>query len=111
MARPTSYVRFADGVEEIQPHEDQLGDETVASMARMARLMFEKNRHALRDAHAKSHGILRGELHVAPSLPAHRPLGSINRVHIKAYTSLTQYCHGMNAAAKVEPTNSNQLPD
>jgi len=31
MARPTSYVRFADGVEEIQPHEDQLGDETVAS--------------------------------------------------------------------------------
>lgn len=72
---PTSYVRFADGVEEIQPNEDQLGDETVASMARMARLMFEKNRHAIRDAHAKSHGILRGELHIAPDLPAHLAQG------------------------------------
>ena len=30
MSLPTSYVRFADGVEEIQPNEDQLGDETVA---------------------------------------------------------------------------------
>jgi hypothetical protein len=29
MALPTSYVRLTDGVEEIQPHEDQLGDETV----------------------------------------------------------------------------------
>jgi len=74
-ATPTSYVRYADGVEEIQPNEDQLGDETVASMARMARLMFEKNRHAIRDAHAKSHGILRGELHIAPGLPPHLAQG------------------------------------
>ncbi|MGI4733552.1 MAG: catalase family protein [Janthinobacterium lividum] len=72
---PTAYVRFADGVEEIQPNEDQLGDETVASMARVNRLMFEKNRHAIRDAHAKSHGILRGELHVYPNLPEHLAQG------------------------------------
>jgi len=70
MALPTSYVRFADGVEEIQPNEDQLGTDTVASMARVARMMFEKNCHAIRDAHAKSHGILRGELHVAPTCPS-----------------------------------------
>ena len=75
MSLPTSYVRFADGVEEIQPNEDQLGDETVASMARVNRFMFEKNRHAIRDAHAKSHGILRGELHVYPTLPAHLAQG------------------------------------
>ena len=75
MPLPAAYVRFADGVEEIQPNEDQLGDETVASMARMARMMFEKNRHAIRDAHAKSHGILRGELHVYPNLPAHLAQG------------------------------------
>ena len=68
---PTSYVRFDSGVEEIQPNEDQLGDETVASMARVNRLMFEKNRHAIRDAHAKSHGIMRGELHINPDLPEH----------------------------------------
>jgi hypothetical protein len=74
---PTSlpYVRFADGVEEIQPNEDQLGDETVASMARVNRFMFEKHRHAIRDAHAKSHGIVRGELHIYPNLPAHLAQG------------------------------------
>ena len=75
MSLPTAYVRFAAGVEEIQPNEDQLGDETVASMARVARLMFEKNRHAIRDAHAKSHGIIRGELHVYPNLPEHLAQG------------------------------------
>ncbi|MCI1187681.1 catalase family protein [Hymenobacter sp. DH14] len=76
MPNPTnSYVRYADGVEQIQPNEDQLGDETVASMARVNRFMFEKNRHAIRDAHAKSHGILRGELHIPADLPAHLAQG------------------------------------
>jgi hypothetical protein len=44
-------------------------------------------------------------------LPEHLPLGSINRVRIKAYASSTQYRHGMNAVAKVELTDINQLPD
>ena len=79
---PTAYVRFADGVEEIQPNEDQLGDETVASMARVTRLMFEKNRHAIRDAHAKSHGILRGELHVYPNLPEHLAQGMFKEAKV-----------------------------
>ncbi|RAK62671.1 catalase family protein [Hymenobacter edaphi] len=72
---PASYIRFADGVEEIQPNEEQLTDETVESMARLNRYMFEKHRHAIRDAHAKSHGILRGELHIYPNLPAHLAQG------------------------------------
>ena len=79
---PTTYVRFADGVEEIQPNEDQLGDETVASMARVARMMFEKNRHAIRDAHAKSHGILRGELHLSPNLPEHLAQGMFKEAKV-----------------------------
>ena len=70
-----AYVRYADGVEETQPDEQQLTDETVASMSRLNRFMFEKHRHAIRDAHAKSHGVLRGELHVYPNLPAHLAQG------------------------------------
>jgi catalase len=31
----------------------------------------KKYRHAIRDAHAKSHGVLRGELTVSPGLPDH----------------------------------------
>jgi hypothetical protein len=41
--------------------------------------MFEKHRHAIRDAirdaHVKSHGILRGELRIAPGLPKHLAQG------------------------------------
>jgi hypothetical protein len=72
---PTQYVRFDSGVEEIQPNEEQLTNETVESMARVNRFMFEKHRHAIRDAHAKSHGVLRGELHIYPNLPAHLTQG------------------------------------
>jgi hypothetical protein len=76
MPTPSSpYVRYASGVEEAQPNEQQLTDDTVASMARLNRFMFEKHRHAIRDAHAKSHGVLRGELHVYPNLPAHLTQG------------------------------------
>jgi hypothetical protein len=82
MAPSSTYVRYADGVEETQPNEEQLGDETVASMARMARMMFEKNRHAIRDAHAKSHGILRGELHVYPNLPEHLAQGMFKEPNV-----------------------------
>jgi hypothetical protein len=72
---PTSYIRYADGVEETQPDEKRLIDETVESMARLNRFMFEKHRHAIRDAHAKSHGVLRGELHVYSNLPEHLAQG------------------------------------
>ncbi|OUJ67767.1 catalase family protein [Hymenobacter crusticola] len=75
MSLPTAYVRYTDDVEEIQPNEDQLITETVESMARINRFVFEQNRHAVRDAHAKTHGILRGELHVYPNLAAHLAQG------------------------------------
>ncbi|WP_324680424.1 catalase family protein [Hymenobacter sp. GOD-10R] len=77
---PTTYVRYADGVEEPQPNEEQLTDETVASMGRLNRFMFEKHRHAIRDAHAKSHGVLRGELHLYPHLPEHLAQGLFAQV-------------------------------
>jgi hypothetical protein len=44
-------------------------------------------------------------------LPEHLPLGSINRVRIKAYESSAQYRHMMNATPRTEPTSIDQLPD
>jgi hypothetical protein len=43
----------------------------VASMGRVNRKIFDKHRHAVRDARAKSHGVLKGELEVYPDLPLH----------------------------------------
>jgi len=63
------YVRYDDAVEVKQPDEDALIDQIVASMARVNRQVADKHRHAIRDAHAKSHGVLRGELAVYEDLP------------------------------------------
>jgi len=66
---PLTYVRYSDDVEVKQPNEDEQSRQTVESMARVNRLMFDKHRHAIRDAHAKSHGVLRGELQIYDNLP------------------------------------------
>lgn len=68
---PKSYVRYGDDVEQIQPEEARIIDDIVESMARGNKLVFDKHRHGLRDAHAKSHGILKGELRIDDNLPEH----------------------------------------
>lgn len=63
------YVRYSDDVEVRQPDEERLIDETLASFERMRRKVFDKHRHAMRGAHAKSHGALKGELTIYNNLP------------------------------------------
>lgn len=64
------YVRYTDDVEVVQPDEADVIDEIMEVFDRLRRLTFEKHRHAVRDAHAKSHGILRGTLAVLGGLDA-----------------------------------------
>lgn len=62
------YVRYSDAVETPQPGE---AEDTAAVMQvfdKLRALTFEKHRHAVRDAHAKSHGIVRGTLTVPAGL-------------------------------------------
>jgi hypothetical protein len=65
----TSYVRYDDSVEVLQPGDEQIFDEISATMHRLNVLMNDRYRHALRAVHAKSHGLLRGELKVQDHLP------------------------------------------
>ncbi|MEY4563552.1 MAG: hypothetical protein RLZZ618_2829, partial [Pseudomonadota bacterium] len=73
MATPASpnFLPFTDAVEQLQDDEANNIELIVASMARVNRRVFDKHRHGQRDAHAKSHGILRGELVVHDNLPDH----------------------------------------
>ncbi|ARK11653.1 catalase family protein [Fibrella sp. ES10-3-2-2] len=64
-----TYVHYSDSVEVKQPNEDEQTRQVVESMARVNRMMFDKHRHAIRDAHAKSHGILRADLQIYDHLP------------------------------------------
>jgi hypothetical protein len=64
-----NWIVFEDGIEVEQPNEKEMIEEIVASMARVNRKVFDQHRHALRDAHAKSHGVLKGTLRIYPELP------------------------------------------
>ncbi|SKA02474.1 catalase family protein [Consotaella salsifontis] len=61
-------TRFHPNVEIISDDEQRLTDEIVAQMAASSHGAYERHRHAIRDAHAKSHAILKGEL-VVHDLP------------------------------------------
>lgn len=65
-----NYVRYSPETEVKQENEDEDVKEIRASFARGRLAVFEKHRHAVRDAHAKSHGILKGELRIYENLPA-----------------------------------------
>lgn len=62
-------VRFSQGIETISEDESRLTGEIVEQMATSSRGAFERHRHAIRDAHAKSHATLKGELVVYDDLP------------------------------------------
>lgn len=63
------YVRYAENVEVKQENEDEDVQKIRQSFARGRTAAYEKHRHAVRDAHAKSHGILKGELQIYDDLP------------------------------------------
>ena len=70
-----AYLAYSDSIEQLQPDEEALVQNILASMLRVNRSVSDRHRHGLRDAHAKSHGILKGELVVASGLPAHLSQG------------------------------------
>ena len=65
----TDYVPYSDSVEVEQPNEAEDTQAAIDAFREMSQFAFEKHRHASRGAHAKSHGILKGELQVYDNLP------------------------------------------
>jgi hypothetical protein len=71
----SSYVRYTPDLEQPVPGEEDLVREVVTAMLHANQQVAAKHRHGLRDAHAKSHGVLAGELHVRQNLPGHLAQG------------------------------------
>ncbi|MCX6602781.1 MAG: catalase family protein [Acidobacteria bacterium] len=63
------WIQYDDGIEVEQPNEAAQIAAIVESMGRVGGAVFDQHRHALRNAHAKSLGILTGVLTVRPDLP------------------------------------------
>ncbi|SDM01108.1 hypothetical protein SAMN05660642_01323 [Geodermatophilus siccatus] len=75
MTTAQPYVRYRADLEQPFPDEEEIVRRILAAMERANRQVSAKHRHGLRDAHAKSHGILAGELRIEPGLPAHLAQG------------------------------------
>lgn len=70
-----NYVRYSPEVEVKQPNEDEQTAQIVEMMTAANARAFDRHRHAIRDAHAKQHGTVVGELQVYPNLPEHLAQG------------------------------------
>jgi hypothetical protein len=65
----SGFVPYCEHLEQPQPDEDQLIKKITDVLHGNNQWAFKKYKHGIRDAHAKSHGILRGELTIYPNLP------------------------------------------
>ncbi|AZG44463.1 catalase family protein [Gordonia insulae] len=63
------YVAYHPDIEKPTDNEEKLFDEMANKLRANNEKAYRKHKRGLRDAHAKSHGILRGELEVLPDLP------------------------------------------
>jgi Catalase len=76
---PNNYVPYSPDVEVEADNEAALIEEIVEQMAKTNREAFERHRHAIRAAHAKSHGFLKGEMVVPDGLSEHLRQGIFAR--------------------------------
>jgi hypothetical protein len=53
-----------------KPDEDHVFDQLAATMRGISEIFNDRGRHAYRSVHAKSHGLLKGELQIFDNLPA-----------------------------------------
>lgn len=64
-----TYIPYSDALEQPGPEEERQIDAIVAALHRNSEWAYKKFHRGLRDAHAKTLAVLRGELTVYPHLP------------------------------------------
>lgn len=68
-AQPPVSLRFAPSMETLEENEAETNAGLIEQMGKISQTTFEHSGHASRSVHAKSHGVVRGELTVLDSLP------------------------------------------
>ena len=75
----TTPIPFHEDLECELPDEVAVIDETIDRMMRLMEQSFEEHRHATSGTHAKTHGVVTGELRVLDGLPAELAQGLFER--------------------------------
>ncbi len=79
IAAPASPVRYDLSVEHQEPDEAATDVALVETMFGITSTTFKNGGHALRSVHAKSHGLLRGEIEILDNLPPTLAQGAFAR--------------------------------
>ncbi len=66
---PSNLTRYTPDVEHPEADEAETAQGIMAQMRKIGETVFKDSGHAERSVHAKSHGLLRGELEILPDLP------------------------------------------
>ena len=69
MPDPTHNLRYSDDIERVPADEAESIAAIIASMTHESEVTTARNGHAVRASHAKSHGLMKGELRVFDGLP------------------------------------------
>ena len=69
-SRTAAAIRYEPAFEVAEENEAETTADLIESLHKIAEKTFADSGHALRSVHAKSHGLVRGELRVLPGLPA-----------------------------------------
>ena len=69
LAPPLNPLRFDPSLEQLEENEAETQQELIETLLKISHKTHADSGQALRSVHAKSHGILRGELEVLPGLP------------------------------------------
>ena len=67
---PNAPVRYDAVLETVEPREAATGAAMVETLRGISETTFNNSGRASRSVHAKSHGVLKGTMHVAPGLPS-----------------------------------------
>lgn len=79
MTIPVKPLRFESSFETPEPDEAATIEELGATLMKISQKTFDDSGRALRSVHAKSHGIINGELTVLPGLPEELAQGMFAR--------------------------------
>ena len=66
---PPPALRYDPSVEKLEKDEAETGQALIEAMRKISETTLANEGHAMRSVHAKSHGILEGELEIAAGLP------------------------------------------
>ena len=86
------FVRYADSLEAPDPGEPEVVGQIIRAMQRETGKVAKRERHAVRASHAKSTGLLKGELRVLDGLPPHLAQGLFARP--SSYPAVVRFAQG-----------------